>query len=84
MQVDSDKVLVRGRRLSRVSINGVETVVSEPTLHQLHVGHNENVRRKSMSYLKKELAIDYHQIPLESLYHRLGTDPVEVRRDLPL
>jgi len=42
------------------------------------LGQGADVRRRSLGYLKKELEIDYHQVPIATLYNRYGTDPVKV------
>lgn len=39
------------------------------------MGYAPDVRRRSLGYLKKELEIDYHQVPIATLYNRYGTDP---------
>ena len=42
------------------------------------MGQGADVRRRSLGYLKKELEIDYHEVPIGTLYNRYGTDPVKV------
>ena len=44
-------------------------------IKELHLGHAPDVRRRSLGYLKKELEIDYHQVPIATLYNRYGTHP---------
>ena len=47
-------------------------------MNEVHLGHSQDIRRKSLTYLKKELEIDYHEIPIETLYNRLGSHPIQV------
>jgi len=47
-------------------------------MQEVHLGHSAEVRRKSISYLKKELEIDYHEVEIATLYNRFGSHPSHV------
>ncbi|CAL8075214.1 unnamed protein product [Orchesella dallaii] len=44
-------------------------------MQEVHLGHSKDIRRKSISYLKKELEIDYHEVDIGTLYNRFGSHP---------
>lgn len=48
-------------------------------MQEVHLGHDPLVRRKSVSYLKKEMEIDYHEVEINTLFNRYGSHPANVR-----
>ncbi|ODN05419.1 Sodium/potassium-transporting ATPase subunit alpha [Orchesella cincta] len=44
-------------------------------MQEVHLGHSKDIRRKSITYLKKELEIDYHEVDIGTLYNRYGSHP---------
>lgn len=51
-------------------------------MQEVHLGHDPLVRRKSVSYLKKEMEIDYHEIEINTLFNRYGSHPSNVSDNL--
>lgn len=47
-------------------------------MQEVHLGHSKDIRRKSITYLKKELEIDYHEVDIGTLYNRYGSHPTSV------
>ncbi|XP_035709578.1 sodium/potassium-transporting ATPase subunit alpha-like [Folsomia candida] len=43
------------------------------SLREVHVGHSPDIRRKSVTYIKKELEIDYHAVELGTLCNRYNS-----------
>lgn len=42
-------------------------------MQEVHLGHSREIRRKSITYLKKEMEIDYHEVDIATLYNRYGS-----------
>jgi hypothetical protein len=47
-------------------------------MQEVHLGHDPVLRKKSVSYLKKEMEIDYHEVDINTLYNRYGSHPINV------
>ncbi|CAG7834151.1 unnamed protein product [Allacma fusca] len=81
---ENDKIWAPNRRASRISgklssagLTNPAFITDETPMNEVHLGHSVDIRRKSLTYLKKELEIDYHEIPIETLYNRLGSHPFQ-------